>query len=79
MAQWVQDRVLPLLWLGFDPWPRNFCLPQAQHPHPPATKEKEKREILKTRLHVAESTTNVQQEEVAVKRPETQATDVPSW
>ena len=36
MAQWVKDLVLPLLWLGwllwwgFNPWPRNFCMPQLQ-------------------------------------------------
>ena len=33
MAQWVKDPVLSLqkfglpLWLGFDFWPRNFCMP----------------------------------------------------
>ena len=32
MAQWVKDLVLSLpwlmslLWCGFDPWPRNFCM-----------------------------------------------------
>ena len=36
MAQWVKDSVLSLLWLGlllwhgFDPWPRNFHVPQVQ-------------------------------------------------
>ena len=30
MAQWVENPVLSLLWLGFDPWPWNFCLLQAQ-------------------------------------------------
>ena len=36
VAQWVKDPALSLLWLwlqlwhGFDPWPRNFCMPQAQ-------------------------------------------------
>ena len=24
LAQWVKDLVLSLLWLGFDPWPRNL-------------------------------------------------------
>ena len=34
-AQWVKDLVLSLLWLksllrhGFEPWPGNFCMPQA--------------------------------------------------
>ena len=26
MAQCIKDPVLSLLWLGFDPWPRNFCI-----------------------------------------------------
>lgn len=30
VAQWVNDLVLSLLWLGFDPCPRNFCMPWAQ-------------------------------------------------
>ena len=36
VVQWVKDLVLSLLWLrsllwhGFDPWPRNFCLLRAQ-------------------------------------------------
>ena len=40
MAQQVKDLVLSLLWLrlllwlGFDPWPQNFCIPWAQ-PTPP--------------------------------------------
>ena len=35
-AQWVKDPVLPQLWqrsqmqLRFDPWPRNFHIPQVQ-------------------------------------------------
>ena len=29
MAQWVKDPALSLQWLGFDPWPGNFCLPWA--------------------------------------------------
>ena len=35
MVQWVKDPVLSLLWLGslvwcgFGPWPRNFCVLQA--------------------------------------------------
>ena len=35
MAQWIEDLALSLLWLrsllwcGFDPWPRNYCMPQA--------------------------------------------------
>ena len=27
MAQGIKDLVLSLLWLGFDPWPGNFCMP----------------------------------------------------
>ena len=33
MTQWVKDPALSLLWhwslpwLGFDPWPENFCMP----------------------------------------------------
>lgn len=30
MAQWVKSPVLSLLWGKSDPWPRNFCRPQAQ-------------------------------------------------
>ena len=36
MPQQVKDPVLPLqqlgslLWCGFDPWPRNFCMPWLQ-------------------------------------------------
>ena len=30
MAQWVKDLLLSLLWCGFNPWPRNFHMPQAQ-------------------------------------------------
>ena len=30
VAQWVQDPALPQLWLGFDPWPRNFHMPWVQ-------------------------------------------------
>ena len=26
----VKDSVLSLLWLGLNPWPRNFCMPQVQ-------------------------------------------------
>ena len=26
----VKDSVLSLLWVGFDPWPRNFCTPWVQ-------------------------------------------------
>ena len=29
VAQWVKDSALSLLWLGFDPWPRNFRMLQA--------------------------------------------------
>ena len=27
MAQQVKDLVLSLLWLRFEPWPGNFCVP----------------------------------------------------
>ena len=30
MAQWVRDLALSLLWLRFDPWPRNFHMLQAR-------------------------------------------------
>ena len=30
VAQWIKDRVLPLQWHRFDPWPGNFSLPQVQ-------------------------------------------------
>ena len=30
MAQWVKDPVMSLLWCGFDPWPRNFHMPEVQ-------------------------------------------------
>ena len=36
MAQWVKNSEFSLLWLGlwlwlrFDPWPRNFCMPWMQ-------------------------------------------------
>ena len=39
MAQLVKDPALSLLWLGlllchvFDPWPWNFCMPQAPPKH----------------------------------------------
>ena len=30
VVQGVKDLVVSLLWHGFDPWPRNFCMPWAQ-------------------------------------------------
>ena len=36
MAQWVKDLAssMPVvqvkLWLGFNPWPQNFCMPQVR-------------------------------------------------
>ena len=27
MVQWVKDPALSLLWIEFDPWPGNFCVP----------------------------------------------------
>ena len=44
VAQLVRDLVLSLLWHGFDPWPQNFCTPQAQ------PKGKKKKERKKKRL-----------------------------
>ena len=47
MAQGVKDLVLSLLWypsrlwLEFDPWPWNFCMPQAWPP--PQKKNKHKK------------------------------------
>ena len=41
VAQWVKDLVLLLLWLGFDPWPRNLCM----LPEPPLLKKKRSRRI----------------------------------
>ena len=31
MVQWVKDTALPPMWLRFDPWPRNFCVPKMHH------------------------------------------------
>ena len=36
---WVKDRALLQLWLGFDPWPKNFHMPWVQ-----LKKEKERKE-----------------------------------
>ena len=38
LPQWVEDLVLPQLWLGFNPWPRNFHMLQMQP-------KKERREV----------------------------------
>ena len=38
MAQWVKELALSLLWRGFDPWSKNFCMLLAQ----PRKKKKEK-------------------------------------
>ena len=49
MVQWVQDLALSLqhlgllLWHGFNPWPRNFHMPQMQPSHPPLKKKTELR------------------------------------
>ena len=37
LAQGDKDLALPLLWLGFDPWPRNFYMPWVR------TKKKKKK------------------------------------
>ena len=40
VAQQVKDPALSLLWLSFDPWPRNFRVPWAwPHSHPTPQKE----------------------------------------
>ena len=44
VAEWVKDPALllmwlePLLWHGFNPWPRNFLMPR-MWPPPPKKKE----------------------------------------
>ena len=42
----VKDSALSLLWLGFDPWPGNFCMSRAwpKKKKKKKKKEKEKRE-----------------------------------
>ena len=30
VAPWVMELALSLLWLRFDPWPGNFCMPLVQ-------------------------------------------------
>ena len=45
VAQQVKDLALSPLWHGFDPWPWNFCMPQAQ---PEKRKEKRKEIKIKT-------------------------------
>ena len=39
VARWVKDVALSLLWFGFDPWPKNFCVCARAHTH---AKEEEK-------------------------------------
>ena len=34
----VKDLVLSLLWLGFDPWPRKFCMSWVAYPPPQSLK-----------------------------------------
>ena len=31
VVRWVKDLALSLLWHGFNPWPRNFCMLQKQN------------------------------------------------
>ena len=56
MAQQVKEPALLLLWLGsllwheFDPWPRNFCMPQVQ--------PKKKRKKLPGRIEIGLNTKN---------------------
>ena len=46
MAHWVKDPALSLQWLRsmlghkFDPWPGNFCMPQARQKNKPKLVEK---------------------------------------
>ena len=42
--QWLRS----LLWFRFDPWPRNFCLPQVQ----PKNKKKKKKKKKKSERNV---------------------------
>ena len=52
----VKDLVLLLLWLGFDPWPGNFHMPQIQ----PKQKQKQKpmtKSLLSGNLHSKVSAT----------------------
>ena len=39
MAQWVKDQALSLLYYGYHPWPRNFCMPRV-----PEKKKKRERD-----------------------------------
>ena len=47
-AQGVKDLALSLLWHGYDPWPRNFCMPWMQ---PKIKKLKIKKKKQKTNTH----------------------------
>ena len=47
VAQWVKELALSLLWLGFDPWLRNFCVLQAWQ-----KKKKKKKDSLGTGLYL---------------------------
>ena len=49
MAQGVKDTVLSLLWCGFDTWPGNFCMLQAQPKGRWEKKKEREREMMMTR------------------------------
>ena len=50
----VKDLVLSLLWLGFHPWPKNFCMPGVR----PKKKKKKKRERKKVAMFCTNTKTN---------------------
>ena len=58
MAQWVKDMALSLewlgslLWLGFDPWPRNFHVSQAWPKKKKKTRNREKIEMKRGRKRI---------------------------
>ena len=41
VPQWVKDPSLSLLWLGFHPWPGDFCMPWV----PPKKKKKNPKSV----------------------------------
>ena len=55
VAQQVKDPVLSLLWLslllwvGFNPWPQNFCMPRT----PPKTNKQKKKKKKKKALNIS--------------------------
>ena len=47
VTQQVKDLVLSLLWLGFEPWPRAFYMPQGQSKKKKKKKKKAHQETYK--------------------------------